>query len=154
MSNIRRRTLFLFAFSAFAVAAIGTGYHHLFGKGYCRPVLVTEEKILDLGTVPADSLAEIEFFVSNGGVRPLRIESVRSGCAGCVEVLSVPRGLIRRNQRVAVRVALNTESLAGKTRKSVLIISNDPINGVFPMRIDADVERKEETEECVDVPEG
>ena len=135
--SIPRRILFWFAFSAFALAVLCTGYHHIFGTGYFRPMLVTEKKIFDLGAVSADTLTEVEFFVTNVGVRHLRIENIRSGCTGCVEILSFPREPIRRGESVPVRVALNTESLTGHIRKSFLIISNDPLRRVYPMQIDA-----------------
>ena len=140
MSNYRSRILFWFAFSAFAVAAIGAGYYHYFGTGYFRPVLATERRMLELGVVPSDSLTEVEFFVTNAGVRPLRIVSVRTGCAGCVEIISYPTEPIRRGASVPVRVALDTKSLKGNVRKSFLIMSNDPIQQVYPMQINAVVE--------------
>ena len=146
MPTFRQRSLFWLSFSAFALAAMGTGYHHLFGTGYFRPMLVTEKKIFDLGSVSADSVTEIEFFVTNGGVRPLRIENVRSGCTGCVDILSFPKGPIRRGASVPVRVALNTESLIGHTRKSFLILSNDPLRSVYPMQIDAHISSVGNTE--------
>ena len=140
MSNVVRRTIFWLTFSAFALAAGWTGYYHFFGKGYFRPVLVTEKQVLDLGVVPVGSLTEVEFFVTNGGVRPLRIENVRTGCAGCVDIISFPTESIRRNVSASVRVALNAESLHGRVRKSFLIMSNDPVRGIYPMQIAAVVE--------------
>ena len=103
--------IFWITFSAFALAAGWSGYYHLFGKGYFRPILVTEKQVLDVGVVLPDSLTEVEFFVTNSGVRPLRIENVRTGCAGCVVILSFPTEPIRRNASASVRVALNAESL-------------------------------------------
>ena len=143
MSNIRKRIVFWLTFAAFAIVVAKAGYYHVCGKGYCRPVLVTEKKILDLGAVPPDSLTEYEFFVTNGGVRPLRIEKVKSGCAGCIVIISFPTEPIRRGESVPIRIALNSESLKGRTRKSLVIISNDPIRSVYPMLIGAVVEQQE-----------
>jgi hypothetical protein len=128
----------------FALAIGWAVRYHFFGVGYFRPVLVTEKQILDLGDVLQDSLTETEFSVENGGWRSLKIKDVRTGCAGCVEILSYPKEPIRRNATAPIRVALNTKSLKGKVRKSIIILSNDPVHSVYPMLIDAVVEREKE----------
>ena len=143
-SNNCRRILFWLAFSAFAIAGICTGYYHLFGTGYCRPVLVAERQILDLGVIPPDSITEVEFFITNGGVRSLQLEGVRTGCASCIKIISYPSEAIRRGSSEPVRITFNSKSLRGSVRRSILIISNDPFRRVYPVRIDAVVERKEE----------
>ena len=144
MSGFRRRLIFWLAFTAFAVVVGKAGHYHLFGKGYFRPELVTEKQILNLGVVPPDALTEHEFFITNAGVRAIRIEKVRSGCAGCVKIISYPTEPIRRGQSVPIRIALNTESLRGNIRKSLVIVSNDPVRPVYPLLVDAIVEVKDE----------
>jgi hypothetical protein len=95
-----------------------------------------------------DSLTETEFFVTNGGVRPLRIDKVRSGC---VEIISYSTEPIRRNKSMPVRIALNTKSLRGNVRKSLVIVSNDPLRPVYSILVDAVVARtKEEAAENAD----
>ena len=148
------RILFWVAFAAFAVAMVWGGYYHLFGAGFFRPILVTEKRILYVGEVLPDSLTEIEFAVTNGGLRPLRIESVRSGCAGCVEIISYPNEPLGWNKSAPIRVVLDADSLKGKVRKSFLIISNDPVRRVSPMLIDAVVVQPEsETPESAQSPQ-
>ena len=144
MNDLRSRILFWLAFVAFVVSIGWSVRYHFFGVGCFRPVFVTEKKILYLGDVPPDSLSEVEFSVTNGGWRSLRIESIRSGCAGCVEVVDFPKVPIRRNETVSVRVALNTESLKDNVKKSFIIISNDPVRPVYPMLINAVVQHADE----------
>ena len=98
-----------------------------------------------MGTVPPDSLTETEFFVTNRGVRPLRIDKVQSGCAGCVEIISYPKEPIRRGGSVPVRIALNTKSLKGNVRKSLVIVSNDPVHPVYSILVDAVVNREKKS---------
>lgn len=142
-----RRHLFWIVFVAFLVSVGWAVRYHFFGVGYFRPVLVTEKQILDLREVSADSLADVEFSVMNGGWRSLSIENVRTGCAGCVEIIAYPKEPIHRNGTATIRVALNTKSLTGNVRKSFIIISNDPVHSVYPMLIDADVLCKDEKRE-------
>ena len=145
--NSHLRIIFWFAFVVFAIAAGRTGHYHFFGEGCFRPVLVTERRILDLGDVLPNALSETEFSITNGGWRSLQIKNVRAGCAGCVKILSFPKEPIRRNETTQVRIALDTKSLTGKVRKSIIITSNDPARPVYPMLIDAVVERIAESVE-------
>jgi hypothetical protein len=147
MNNVRQRFLFWLVFVAFLFSMGWVVRYHFFGIGYFRPVIVTESRILYLGTVPTDTLAVVEFSVTNAGWRSLQIESIRSGCAGCVEIIAFPKEPVRRNETVSVRVALNTKSLKGSVRKSFVIISNDPVRSVYPMLIDAVVLRENNTSE-------
>jgi hypothetical protein len=136
------RILFWLVFFVFVTSVIWTGYYHFFGAGYFRPILITEKKIIDLGNVSADRPAETEFVVSNGGFRSLRIERVRSGCSGCVEIISYPKEPLKRNESAVIRVALQTESVSGFVRKSIMIVSNDPRRHSCPILIDAAIEAK------------
>ena len=107
-------------------------------------MLVLQKEILDLGTVSTDQPVEVEFSITNGGFRSLRIEMIRSDCTGCVDVLSFPQEPISRNETAVVRLSLKTESLSpGKMRKSLMITSNDPLRPFYPVMIDAVVESKE-----------
>jgi hypothetical protein len=143
MNNTIRRIVFWFVFTFFVAVVGKVGYYHLPGTGCFRPVLVTETQVIDLGVVPPDSLTECEFFVTNGGMGSLKIENVRSGCAGCIEIISFPTEPIRSGESVSIRIALDVRTLKGKTRKSLIIISNDPVRPVYPILIDAVVEVKD-----------
>lgn len=138
------RILFWIVFAAFAASVVLIGCYHLFGKGGFRPILMTKEKIVHLGEVPANSLVESKVTVTNIGVRPLKILEVRSGCSGCTKIISFPADPIYRNETVTVCFALNTESLSGKVRKSMVLISNDPIHPAYPILIDAIVKIENE----------
>jgi hypothetical protein len=133
------RILFWLVFTSFAILLFWQGHYHLLGKGWFRPSLALQERVLHLGEVLPDTLVETELIVANIGIRPLIIEDVRSGCSGCIKVLSFPKAPIHRNEKVTLRFALNTDSLKGKVRKSMIIMSNDPIHPVTPVLIDADV---------------
>jgi hypothetical protein len=80
--------------------------------------------------------------ITNVGVRPLKILEVRSGCAGCIDILSFPHQPIPRNQSAKIRFALVTQSLRGKTRKSLLVKTNDPVTPVYVIVVDAVVKNE------------
>jgi hypothetical protein len=142
ISSIRPRIIFWIVFATFAATVGWMSYHHLFSRGYLRPALVLRDEILDLGTISAGRPVEAEFSITNEGFRPLRIESIRSDCTGCVDVISFPQTPISRKETVKVRIALKTESLSpGLMRKSLMITSNDPLRPLYPMMIDAVVEQ-------------
>jgi len=142
MNSLYQRIAFWIVFVAFAASLGWMGYYHLFGAGYFRPVLVTPDKILHLGMVVANQPEEWEVSITNGGFRPLRIANVRSGCSGCIEILSYPREPIARGEKGVIRFALKTESLSGQVRKFILITSNDPRRSHCPILIDAFVKRE------------
>jgi len=142
-NNFRQQSIFWTVFVIFAIAAGWSGHYHFFGKGYFRPVLVTQDKI-NFGTVSTGQRAERELSVTNAGFRPLRIASVRSSCSGCIEIVSYPQTPIYRNETVAVRIALKTKGLSGQVRKYMMITSNDPRRPFCPVLIDAIVEREKE----------
>jgi len=146
-NNFRERFLFWLAFVALVVALCWTGYHHFFGVGYFRPVLVAATRILDLGDVLPDAVVEGEFSVTNGGWRALQIMSVRTGCASCVKIVSYPKEPIRRGETVPIRLAFDSKSFTGKVRRSILILSNDPVRPIYSILIDAVVLREEESSE-------
>lgn len=147
MDDLRQRILFWFAFIAFVAVACWAGHYHFFGKGYFRPALVTEQRIVDFGEVSADSLAEAEISVTNGGWCSLQIEGVRTGCGSCIKIVSFPKEPIRRGETGRVCVTFNSKSLKGKVRRSILILSNDPIQPVYSLFVDAVVQYGEEANE-------
>jgi len=144
--DIQSRFLFWVAFSAFTIAACWTGHHHFFGVGYFRPVLATETRIFDIGEVLPDAVVEVELTITNGGWRSLQVAGVRTGCASCIRIVSFPTEPLRRNGTGQIRITFDSKSLSGKVRRSILILSNDPVHPVYSIMVDAVVRCEKEKE--------
>ena len=136
--------LFWLAFVVFVIAAGWTGHHHFFGVGYFRPAIATEMRILDLGEVLPDTVVETEFFVTNGGWRSLQIMNIRTGCASCVRILSFPKEPIRGGEAAPIRFAFDSTLLRSRTRQTIIILSNDPVQPIYSIMVDAVIQREEE----------
>ena len=147
MNTVARRILFWVVFVVFAVSTCWAGRYHFFGVGYFRPVIVTEQRIIDLGEMLPDAVVEAEISVTNGGWRSLQIAKVRTGCSSCIKILSYPKEPIRRGEAALIRISFDSKSLTGKVRRPVVVMSNDPVRPVYSILVDAVVQYEEEANE-------
>lgn len=75
--------------------------------------------VLDLGTVPSDTIVEDVIRFKNSGDAPLRIKNIRTSC-GCTVV--EPRKMVYQpGEEGALTVRFNTKGYSGTTRKSINI---------------------------------
>jgi hypothetical protein len=136
------KSLFWCVFFLFLILFGWTCHYHLLGAGILRPVIMCSEQVIDLGEISSGKPFEYEVMITNAGVRSLKISEVRSGCAGCIDILSFPHQPIPPNQPAKIHFALVTKSLRGKTRKSFLVKTNDPVTPVYVIVVDAVVKNE------------
>jgi hypothetical protein len=137
---MKKRLLQSFTLTAFIVLLVVSGwtvYHHVLGTGVFRPILVCPQRLLKLGEIDGGQPRTCVFTITNKGYRSLIIRDVRTGCAGCVNILDYPKTPIKKNQSATITVDLLTENINGPTRKSFLVKTNDPVTPIYAMVIDA-----------------
>jgi hypothetical protein len=101
------------------------------------PRIVVEPASFDFGTVKPGGVVQRQFVVGNIGRADLVIESIVSSC-NCTAVLDdETRRTLKPGARTPIRVRLTAPAEAGRLRKSVLVKSNDPVNGSLEVRIEA-----------------
>lgn len=98
------------------------------------PRIVCDVPILDLGEAPPNSKIPCEFVIRNTGNKPLMVSDVRTGCGKCIQVVDFSRSLLPGDAG-KVRIQVNTESSGSAQVKGVTILSNDPVNSMFVLRV-------------------
>jgi len=88
------------------------------------PTFSVVDSIINLGSLPADTLVKIQFDFSNTGDKPLEIRGVDRSC-GCAAA-SFPFLPIVGGERQSIKAELNTKGKTGKQRIRLTVHSNDP----------------------------
>ncbi len=101
------------------------------------PKLVVENKVIDLGEVPQGAVKEVRFELKNEGDAALQIRSVRPTCGCTVAEFDKEIG---PGATGAVKATLDTAGFKGAISKSILVMSNDPINSTMTLVIKAVVQ--------------
>ena len=106
-----------------------------------EPGIVARAGVFDFGTVEQGSTVSHAFRLENTGSTPLRIENVKGTC-GCTIAASSEHDLAPGGS-AEVTVQLDTARIAGPTRKTVTVYTNDPSNAVLGLTlagtVDADL---------------
>ncbi|HVN57108.1 MAG TPA: DUF1573 domain-containing protein [Bacteroidales bacterium] len=102
------------------------------------PVLKLETNKIDLGTVVAGSLEEVEFPFVNAGKRDLIIRTVW-GSSTCFRISNGDNLTIPAGGKNSVKAEFSTEKLSGKVSRMLYIFSNDPANPKMIVSVVADI---------------
>lgn len=97
------------------------------------PKLVVAEPEYNFGKVDNTQTVEHDFVLRNGGTAVLKIENVRASC-GCTTA-AMAKDEIQPNEEVSVHATLNLKGRQGPQTKAITVISNDPENPSFQLRI-------------------
>jgi hypothetical protein len=100
------------------------------------PKLVVPEKIIDMGEVAKGEVLEANFKLVNEGSETLLVKAVRPTC-GCT-VADYDREIAAGGEGW-VKAKLDTEDFSGPVSKSILIMTNDPLDPTVTVVIKADV---------------
>ncbi len=117
--------------AALAVAAGGP-------RAEAAPRIVVDRPLHDFGSVERGTPVEHVFTVRNGGDEPLRIEHVKGTCA--CSVGTAAGTTLAPGDFAYVPVRLDTGKLAGRTAKTVTVLSDDPAMPSHPLTLTGSVE--------------
>ena len=101
------------------------------------PRLVVEPPQHDFGKLAPDTRATHRFTLSNTGNAPLVIGPVNASC-GCTSTV-VGKTTLAPGESTELEVTLSTVGLQGAVRRTVQILSNDPIDASQTVAIEAEV---------------
>jgi len=110
------------------------------GRSGPMPVAGVEERIHDLGRMREGESGEVSFVLRNNGDAPLRIIEVQTSC-GC----TVPRPLregektLDPGEKVEIQAVFNSKGRLGLQRKTITIITNDPVEPRIHLTVAAEV---------------
>lgn len=88
------------------------------------PTFSVVDSVINLGSLPTDTLVKVQFDFSNAGDKPLEISGVDRSC-GCTAA-SFPFLPIVGGERQSIKAELNTKGKTGKQRIRLTVHSNDP----------------------------
>jgi hypothetical protein len=100
------------------------------------PKLVVTDKVIDLGEVAKGEVVEANFRLANEGSEKLLIKAVRPTC-GCT-VADYDRE-IAPDSEGWIKAKLDTEDFSGPVSKSILVMTNDPVDPTVTVVIKANV---------------
>ncbi len=89
------------------------------------PQMVVPEMIKDMGTVAQGDVVNVEFEIANEGNETLEIKAVRPTC-GCT-VADFDRE-VEPGKSGYIKAKLETRDFSGPISKSILVMTNDPVN--------------------------
>lgn len=100
------------------------------------PKMVVSEKLKNMGKVPQGEILEVDFEIVNEGDEMLEIKAVRPTC-GCT-VADFDRE-ISPGKTGFIKAKLDTRDFSGPISKSILVMTNDPVNPTVTMVIKTEV---------------
>lgn len=100
--------------------------------------IVVPENVHDFGSVEQGNVVMHAFRIENGGTTPLRIGHLKGTCA-CTVAASTERD-VPPGESAEISVRLDTARLAGPTRKTVTVYTNDPETPVVGLTVTGRVE--------------
>ena len=108
--------------------------------GKDHPKVVVKKRTIELGPVRQGEKATATFVLSNEGEAILTIESVRAGC-GCTvpKTLTAEEKQMHPGETLAVPVTFDSSGRFGKQRKSVTVLTNDPVEPRLQLYLTAEV---------------
>lgn len=102
------------------------------------PRILVERPIHEFGTVEQGTPVDHVFAVRNAGDAPLRIEHVKGSCACTVGSADTGREL-PPGDSAWVTVRLDTARIAGRTAKTITVLTNDPAQPSQPLTLSGTV---------------
>jgi hypothetical protein len=106
------------------------------GVAQSGPKLTVDPTIIDLGAVSQGDVKDVSFTLRNEGDATLTVKAVRPTC-GCTVVDYVKT--VAPGSEGAVKAKLDTAGFKGPISKSILVMTDDPINPTMTLAIKADV---------------
>lgn len=116
----------------------------LFASIFClaqsQPKISLYSTYYDFGKIRGDQKAYHYFMVTNKGQSALNITRLNPSC-GCTSTM-VDKWTLAPNESTNIKVTLDTTGLCGAIKKSVRVISNDPIHPTTTLTFSAEVLRE------------
>lgn len=104
------------------------------------PQIVFTSDTLNFGTAKEGEIVKFSFEFKNTGKDNLIIHKTKASC-GCTA--STPEKTILKNGEISkINVEFNTDGKKGEQRKTITVISNDPVNPVITLNIKGKVTEK------------
>jgi hypothetical protein len=121
-----------FLFCALAVSYVC--YEKCFRASRGASIFCDRTTIELVGVSDHDSI-DVEFVIQNVGRQPLLISDVRVGCAKCIEVGPFDKSPIPKGHSSVLQARLLPASIASKQTKVITVLSNDPFNPRYALKI-------------------
>jgi hypothetical protein len=102
------------------------------------PHITCESASMDLGIITSEEPLDCLFSIRNSGHAELQISNVKTGCA-CTAVPFYQERLAPGESTV-VPVRLDVKGRHGALKQLVILTTNDPTHGQFPLRLTAEVQ--------------
>lgn len=97
------------------------------------PALEVNERNHDFGVIQQGTKAECDFVVTNTGKSNLIIRKVKASC-GCTAV-TPQKTVLAKGESTTIHVAFDSRGKSGRQSKTITVITNDPKNSNFLLRI-------------------
>lgn len=101
------------------------------------PVLTFNKTHHDFGRIHADRKVSYRFKATNTGGAPLQIKQVVPSC-GCTYTL-VGQWYLKPGESTEIEATFNPAGMRGAVRKTMQIVSEDPVNPAITLSFEADV---------------
>lgn len=98
-----------------------------------KPKLVVPEPEFNFGKVDNSETVEHDFILRNEGTGVLKIESVRASC-GCTTT-ELEKNELAPGEEIKIHAATNLKGRQGPQTKSITVMTNDPDNPSYQLRI-------------------
>jgi hypothetical protein len=131
--------LFCVSFLVFCAAAGFCVLLFIFPYGLFHPVITSNVKILELGTIDSDKDIDCRFEIKNIGNRELLLREAVPACGSGTEIIVIDFSLVPippGGQRELV-IRFHPYALRNKALKKVVILSNDPRMPRFALSVSA-----------------
>jgi len=102
-----------------------------------KPVLTFAKLHHDFGRISADRKVSYRFKATNTGGAPLQIKQVVPSC-GCTYTL-VGQWYLKPGESTEIEATFNPAGMRGVVRKSMQVVSDDPINRTITLSFEAEV---------------
>lgn len=118
-------------------AIIFTGITAFSGNKEDKPKIFFDKTAFDFGKIQKKTTVTHTFTFKNKGKATLIIDRVMRGCA-CTKI-NISSKEIPAGGGGKLEVELNTDYDEGKIKKKIFVYSNDPVNAMVELTVQADV---------------
>ena len=102
-----------------------------------QPVLKFAKLHHDFGRISADRKVSYRFKATNAGTAPLQIKQVVPSC-GCTYTV-VGQWYLKAGESTEIEATFNPAGMRGAVRKSMQVVSDDPVNSSITLSFEAEV---------------
>lgn len=99
--------------------------------------------IWDFGCLPQKSEVSHTFYLPNKGSTPLAVKEIKSGCS-CTSVSKIEKPIMPGDS-AAIAVTFKSGRYRGAVTKTTKVFTDDPVNDIFELTIQANVIKKDES---------